>query len=139
VQSGELDHPGYREALALWEPFARSGHPGASYHVGLLHYFGAGGVSFDQPKGIGLIRSAARQGYPTAQSFLGLLAEQGDGVAVRRSDEEALDWYRKAAAQDQCAAVRRLARAYEQGELGLERAPEQAEQWGRRVAGCRRR
>lgn len=139
VESGDPAHPGYQEAFTIWLPLVEAGHPGATYHVGMLRYFGAGGVPIDQAEGIRLIRSAADEGYPTAEAFLGLLAEQGDGTVVRRSEKDALAWYRKAAAQLQCAAVRRIARAYRLGELGLEADPEQTEIWTGHLAGCRRR
>ena len=46
----------------------------------MLHYFGLGGAEFHQYRAFELFTAAAENGYPPAQSFLGLMAEQGDGT-----------------------------------------------------------
>lgn len=137
--SKDLEHEGYAQAYEIWRPLAKAGHPGATYHVGMLHYFGLGGVEFDQYRAFQLFTAAAENGYPLAQSLLGLMAEQGDGTFTVVSEDVALQWYRKSAESGHCPAVRRLSVAYEKGELGLTPDAEQAAEWRSRIAGCRRR
>lgn len=139
VASKELFHPGYKQALAIWEPLSDSGHLGARYHVGILYYFGAGGVTIDQVKGFSLIRRAAEDGYPTAQAFLGLLSENGDGMFQKRGEDEALKWYSLAADAGQCAGLKRMAQAYQAGELGVAKDPAKASALQARLPGCQRR
>lgn len=139
VASKQEDHPGYAQAYEIWKPLAEAGHPGATYHIGMLHFFGLGGATFDQYQAFQLFTAAAENGYPPAQSFLGLMAERSDGTYIVLSDEVALKWYRKAAESGHCPSVRRLAAAYEKGELGLTADPEQAALWRSRIEGCKHR
>ena len=139
VTSREPFHEGFKQAYVVWEPLADAGHPGAQYHLGLLHYLGAGGVTVDQPVGIGLIKSSAESGYGTAQAFLGLLAEHGDGTAFLHRDDVAIEWYTKAAESGSCAGVKRISHAFANGELGLTKSSEEAERWRGRIATCTKR
>lgn len=139
VASQDESHQGFKRAFEIWEPLAEQGHPGAAYHVGLYYYLGAGGLVFDQPRGINFVQQAAADGYATAQAFLGLMSEKGDGIAVRRSQEDSLMWYLRAALGGQCAGVKRIAIAYENGELGLAADADRAAHWQERVEGCIRR
>ena len=139
VASKELFHPGYKQALAIWEPLVGSGHLGARYHVGILYYFGAGGVTIDQVKGFGMIRRAAEDGYPTAQAFLGLLSENGDGMFQKRGTDEALKWYSLAAEAGQCAGLKRMAKAYDDGELGVTKDAAKATALRARLPDCQKR
>ena len=139
IASKEPFHPGYKRALAAWEPLAQAGDLVAQYHVGLLYYFGAGGITIDQVKGIQLIKGAAQAGYPTAQAFMGLMSENGDGMFTKRGEPEALGWYLRAADGGQCAGVKRMVKAYENGELGLVKNPEIAKELTERLERCTRR
>ncbi len=139
VAAQVLDHEGYARAYEIWQPLAEQGHAGAQYHVGMLHYFGLGGAEFDQYRAFELFTAAAGNGYPPAQSFLGVMAEHGDGTYTRVSPELALRWYRKGAEGGHCPSVRRLAAAYEKGELGLQPDTGEAAKWRGRIEGCRRR
>ena len=134
--SKDPKHPGYAEAYALLTQLSEGRHAGAQYHVGVLHMYGLGGARFDQIAGFEMIREAAEGGYPQAQSYLGVLAERGDGSFKRKDEAEALAWYRKAAEGGHCYAHRRLAKAFKAGELGLDANPEQAETWAAKAAAC---
>ena len=139
VAAGDASHPGFGEAREAWERLAEAGSPGAVYHLGILHLYGIGGAAFDQVRAVKLIQDAARNGFPPAQTFMGLLAEDGDGTMVLVDDRLALDWYTHGARGGHCAAVRRVVRAYEKGELGVAADASEAAGWRTRLDGCRRR
>ena len=139
VASKDADHPGFGRARELWQRLAEAGSPGARYHLGMLHLYGVGGAAFDQVRAVVLIGDSARNGFPPAQTFMGLLAEDGDGTMVLVDPGLALDWYVHGARGGHCAAVRRVARAYAEGGLGLAADPAQAAGWRARLDGCRKR
>ncbi|HSI61657.1 MAG TPA: tetratricopeptide repeat protein, partial [Candidatus Saccharimonadia bacterium] len=59
------------------------------------------------------VRKAADQGFAPAQSNLGVLYRNGDGVT--RDDAQAAAWYQKAAQQGNAVAQYNLACCYEDG------------------------
>ena len=139
VASKDPKHPGFRQARERWEPLAAGGDPASTYHLGMLRLFGLGGAGFDQLQAFLMIRRAAQNRYAPAQTFLGLLAERGDGTMVAADDGLALDWYTHGARGGHCAAVRRLVAAFEAGELGLAADDGKADEWRARLDGCRMR
>ena len=139
VASNDPKHPGYKKARETWEPLAAAGDPASTYHFGMLRLFGLGGASFDQVEAVLMIEKAAEHRYPAAQTFMGLLAERGDGLLVAADKELALDWYTHGALGGHCAAVRRLVQAYEQAELGVVADAGKADEWRARLDGCRKR
>lgn len=134
--SGNGEHEAYDRAHALWRELAAEGDLRARYHIGILHMFGLGKAAFDQQLAIDHVRAAAQGGYAQAQSYMGLITENGDGTVARRGDALALEWWRKGAEGGHCAAVRRMARAYGNGELGLSVDRAKADEWAAREAGC---
>ena len=139
VASRDPAHPGYEAARKAWEPLAADGDPASAYHLGMLHMFGLGGASFDQLQAVRLIEAAAKSRYPPAQTFMGLLAERGEGVMVAADESLALAWYTHGARGGHCAAVRRLVRAYGEGELGVAPDAGATGEWRARLDGCRKR
>lgn len=129
-------HEGYSRARVIWQELAAEGDARARYHIGILHLFGLGDAEFDQQKGMQNVSAAAQDGYPVAQSLMGLLTERGDGTMARTGDDVALAWWRKGAEGNHCAAIRRLSRAYERGELGLAADAGEAARWSAREPGC---
>jgi TPR repeat protein len=115
--SGNQKHPGYDEAFEIWEQMAADGD--ARQQVAMQH-----------------VRAGAEGGYPVAQSFMGWVVETGDGTMAVTGDEAALGWWRKGAQGGHCTAVRRMSRAYRNGELGLERDAAKADAWAAREDGC---
>ena len=77
-----------------------------------------------------LLRQSAELGYVWAQLFYGRFLCKGIGTALAPS--EAVEWFRKAAAQDCPAAFYELGVCYENGE-GVERNLEEAETWYRKA------
>ena len=139
VASKDPKHPGFGLAREAWEPLVDRGDPASSFHLAMLHMFGLGGADFDQMKALRLIETAAEHRYAPAQTFMGLLAEQGNGTIVAADEGLALQWYAHGARGGHCAAVRRLVRVFEEGELGAAADPAKAGEWRARLDGCRKR
>ena len=139
VASKDPKHAGFKQAREAWEPLATRGDPAATYHLGMLRLFGLGEASFDQVEAVLMIQKAAEHRYPAAQTFMGLLAEQGDGSMVAADEKLARDWYTHGALGGHCAAIRRLVRAFEQAELGVAADAGKADEWRARLDGCRKR
>ena len=139
VASQDPKHPGYERAREAWEPLAAGGDPASIYHLGMLHMFGLGGANFDQLVAVRMIETAAENRFPQAQTFMGLLAERGEGMMVAADEQLALEWYTHGARGGHCAAVRRVVRAFEAGELGVAVDAGEADEWRSRLDGCRKR
>ena len=139
VASNDPKHRGFELAREAWEPLSDRGDPASSFHLAMLHMFGLGGADFDQLVALRLIESAAEHRHAPAQTFIGLLAEMGNGTMVVADDGLALEWYAHGARGGHCAAVRRLVRAFENGELGAEADPAKAGEWRARLDGCHKR
>lgn len=58
-----------------------------------------------------------------------ILAEDAEGRRTNRWDKKAIFWYQRAARNGDIAARRRLAIAYQEGQLGLPKDPDQAKVW----------
>ena len=139
VTSKDPEHPGFGQARKAWEPLAAAGDPASAYHLAMLHMFGLGGARFDQLEAVRLIETAAKHRHPPAQTFMGLLAERGEGMMVAADEKLALAWYVHGASGGHCGAVRRLVRAFERAELGVAADAGEAEAWRARLEGCRKR
>jgi TPR repeat protein len=77
------------------------------------------------------LREAAEAGDPRAQDQLGIMFEEGQGVA--RDDVTAVFWYEKAAEQGYAPAQLNLGRMYRNGK-GVEQDEAQAVRWYERAA-----
>lgn len=132
-------HEGYAKAYKVFSKLAEESHPGAQYHLGILHFYGLGGATFDQFRAVKLIEKAAHNDYYQAQSLMGLMVEKSDGTMVATDPAIAVAWYEKAAAAGHCVSLRRLATAYERGELGLQKSEKIAEILTERQKTCKRR
>jgi TonB family protein len=84
---------------------AQKGDPAALYRLSRLLSWKSRSNA-DHEKAFMLAKSAAEQGFAPAQFAMGLRYEKGDGVTA--SLEEAMRWYKRAAAQDDVFAVQRL-------------------------------
>ena len=135
----DVKHPSFVHAYSIWSQLAKDGDTRANYHMGMMNMFGLGGAEFEQSVGINNIRIAANGGYPIAQSFMGFLVESSDGSLVRTGDELALSWWRKGADGNHCAGIRRLAKAYKNGDLSLSADAAKAAEWEVRTKTCDKR
>ena len=130
----------YGQAYAIWIAVPESERPPAMrYHLAMLYYLGAGDVKINQPLAMEMFEAAAAEGYPLADAFIGFLHERGDGMMVSNNQELALERYERAAAGNNCAALKRLAAAYRDGDLGLRADAPRAEAYAARIPDCVRR
>ena len=86
--------------------------------LGLSYYSGAGVQQRDPRTAFRWLSRAADFGYPEAQDVIGEMYEDGDGVG--QSDEQAVAWYRKSAAQGDPLGMTSLGRLLAQAGNGPE-------------------
>lgn len=127
-QSGmsAFDAGQYSKARELWLPLAENGDPRAQHALARLYEKGKG-VERDFKTAAGWFLKAAEQGH--ADSEYRLAVGHLYGLGVKRDEAAALSWLRKAANHGHKRAQKMLARAYEDGRLGLVADPEQAKYW----------
>ncbi|MBT4710508.1 MAG: hypothetical protein HOB82_03150 [Alphaproteobacteria bacterium] len=82
-------------------------------------------------RAIKLLQPLADQGVAAAQTHLGLMYDEGNGVAV--DDAKAIEWYRLAAAQDDVLSLYLMGTMYDLGE-GVAEDNDQAVEWYRLAA-----
>ncbi len=133
------NHPGWVFAENIIRPLAEKDDPAALHHLGILHFVGNGGADFNHHQAAQYIKAAAAQNYPPAHGFIGFQTETGDGVMFLKSDEKALESYRQAADGGHCGSIKRLVRAYTNGELGLTADPQKASALEAKIPNCMRR
>ena len=80
----------FTTALGEFRPLAQLGHPGAQFHLGLMHGNGKG-VKRDWRVAAHWFRQAAEQGHSWGQSNLGFLYATGQGVELDLV--QAYKWY----------------------------------------------
>lgn len=119
------------EALELFVKAAENGSAGAQYRVGTYFEHGKIGDAPDLQQALLWYRKAARQDFPTAQTRLGLMYAQGEGVA--KDIRQAFTWFSRAAEQGNSEAQYQLARMFETG-TGTEADPAQAGLWYTKAA-----
>jgi uncharacterized protein len=111
---------------------AAAGSADAGYQ---LAFFSLGlGGEWAPEVAIPLVRAAADAGVSEAQYWLAWQSEEGP--LLPNDQATALGWYRLAAAANHRLALDRLARAYEQGELGLTPDPREALRLRAQVRQC---
>lgn len=88
-------------------------------------------VSEFGPESLGLYRKSAAQGDPAGQFGLG--RAYAEGMGVPKDPVQALEWYRKAEAQNYGPALDELGRAHRAGALGLPKDPVLASSYEQRV------
>jgi TPR repeat protein len=118
----------------LCQAAAAGGDADALYQLALFDLGLAGNWQPDEA--LPRIRQAAAQGVPEAQYWLAWQYESGP--LLTDDAATALGWYQRAANANHRLALERLARAYRQGELGLQRDPLLAAQYEARQARCLR-
>jgi TPR repeat protein len=116
----------YARARELWLPLAEAGDPRAQHAIARLYEKGKG-VDRDFKVAADWFLKAAEQGH--ADSEYRLAVGHVYGLGVKRDEAAALSWLRKAANHGHKRAQKMLARAYEDGRLGLVADPEQAKYW----------
>lgn len=118
---GELIDQDQARARQLYEPLAAAGDVAAAYQLARL-YDKADDGAMDPDRARTFYQRAAEAGHLPAQVDLALLLETSDDAA------RAVDWLRRAAAQDYAAAQYHLGRYHEQG-IAVDRNMDEATQW----------
>jgi len=113
-------------SLELARKSSGKGSRYGQFTLGMLHYYGAGGLAEDNTQALAFYRLAAEQGLDSAQFCLGDMHNEGDGVAENEHEAERL--YQLAAAQGHGQAMWRLSCMY----TGAGRS-EKAKFWLRRA------
>jgi TPR repeat protein len=108
-----------REALILYTRAAAGGHPGAQFQLALF-YQSKGSTTpeeraHDEGEAMKWYREAATRGHAKAQRNLGSILMGATGDNVPQKHTEAVDWLRKATAQNDELAAYNLAYMYEHG------------------------
>lgn len=126
------DRQAYEETVAQLRSLHDAGEHEATHYLGLALLLPQA-VAFEPREGIALVRKSAKGGFHKAQVHLALLYEHGDPLYdFPKNEAQALSWWEKAAEGGSWVAMQRLAAAYENGELGVERDSALAEQWRER-------
>jgi len=122
----------YPEAQRWYRRAVERGVPRAAYRLGIIAEQGLADGARNEAAAAQWFRLAADTGnLPEAQNHLGLLYDQGRGVAA--DPVEAARWFRRAAAQNLAVAMANLARAYQAGR-GVPADPAEAKRWQAQAA-----
>lgn len=110
--------------------------PKSAHELGRRYYYGIG-VTKNLEMAFRLHKVAAAAGIGDSQYSLGVMFEIGmmfeNGGGVDQDLKAALDWYMKAAGNNEVNAMKRLAKAFEFGELGLTEDKKMSEAWNARA------
>ncbi|MFC2406640.1 MAG: tetratricopeptide repeat protein [Cardiobacterium sp.] len=116
-------------AMQKWQPAAEAGDAEAQFQLGQMYALGKGySQSFDNA--FAWYEKAAQQGNAKARTALGLLYHYGYGVK-QKDDNQARQWWEKAAAQKEAFAEQYLGflaaenKDYKQAREWLEQAGKQ--------------
>jgi len=122
---------------------ASNGDADAQYNLGVRYLMGsryddAGYVPLDRRRGYEFVASAAEKGHPKALYELASIYEDGldsshyeqeKFVVAEKNEAKALYYYRRAAKAGSTMAMKRLAKIYRKGQLGVEKDAAQAQYW----------
>ena len=101
------------------------------YQLGLRYKYGSFGFDKNLPKGVRYIRMAADRGYAKAQSDLGYMYDNGEGVP--QDKKKSFDLYMQAAVQGLASAQYNVGNGYYDGE-GVDKDVNQSFIWYKKSA-----
>ena len=130
----ELDEVSLIEVHELCMAEAEAGDADALYQSSLFHL---GLLEWNPDDAIPMIRTAAAQGVPEAQYWLAW--QYDEGPLLPNDTGLALQWYEVAGEGEHRLALERLARAYQNGELGVDRDARKAAVLRARAERCKNR
>ena len=113
----------YAKARAWYEKAMEAGDVEGQYCLGITYYLGHG-VPQDYMHALSYIQAAAESGLSAAQAQLGYMYQAGEALSDP-DPAKAVEWFRKAADQNNVTAIRNLAAMYEKG-LGVPQDKKQA-------------
>ena len=114
-------------AMQLLESAANQGHGDAQVLLGYIL-----DKAEDNTRAVAMFQMAAEQGHPAGELALAHMYAAGEGV--EQSNEQALQWIRRAVEQAHIPAITHLAELYQQGGLGLAPDPVQARRLWQKAA-----
>lgn len=126
------------EAAKWYRQAGLQGNIEAQFRLARIVAKGAKGLKQDYPTAMKLFQNAAAKGHPGSMNVLGLMFQNGEGVAA--DPVKAVEWYRKAADAKLADAENNLAMMYLNGKgvardlteafKLFERAANQGDPWG---------
>jgi len=103
---------------------AQAGDSKAQYDLAAAYFEGTG-MAKDPKQGLVWLRKSAGLGYVGAEATLGFFYQKGfyqNGIEIAPDEQEAANWYRKAARQNNTKAQTRLAEMLAQGSISQKEA-----------------
>jgi TPR repeat protein len=118
------------ESITLMEEAAAAGQPEAKAYLGQLYFLGDQLQKPDRHKAYPYVKAAAEAGDPACQNIMGVFCRDGLGVRedFKESRAEAIEWFRKAAMQNDVKAQSNLAHILGVGSPACE-DPKEALKW----------
>jgi uncharacterized protein len=130
LRQGKTIQPSAAQSLDLMEDAAVAGVPEAISYLGQLFFHGDRYLKPDFAKAYPYVQAAAEAGDPACQNLMGIFCR--DGLGVRQDFNESLDeaaqWFRKAAMQNDVKAQSNLAHILGVGSPGC-KDPKEAYKW----------
>lgn len=123
---------GYKRVKKL----VAAGYPDAQFYLADAYGQGSMGLEVDTKEAFTLYQAAAKAGHPSAAYRTAVCCEMGpeEGGGTRRDYPKAVQWYRRAAALGDVAAMFKLGMILLKGLLGTQRNVGEAHQWLKRAA-----
>ncbi|KAK5133122.1 hypothetical protein LTR08_008146 [Meristemomyces frigidus] len=124
------------EAYKRVKKLASSGFPEAQFYLADAHGQGSLGLEVDTKEAFSLYQAAAKQGHAQAAYRTAVCCEMGpeEGGGTRKDYAKALQWYRRAAALGDAAAMYKLGIVLLKGLLGQKRDVGESVTWLKRAA-----
>jgi TPR repeat protein len=113
-------------AIQWFEKAADQGWVDAQLELGNIYYFGEGSIQKNYARAAKWMTLAANQGNPSAENALGVMNENGFGMA--KNEKQALQWFTKAAEANEPRAQWNLGRIYMEGQF-VKQNPVLAYKW----------
>lgn len=121
-----FENKNYEDAFTIYKRLAKSGDPHCQTMIGWMYYKGLG-TALDIEKAVGWFKIAAKLGSKEASFYCGKVA------LSTRQYEEALEWFRKSAAQEFGPALLWIGNMYIRG-LAVEKDIDTGVQYLKRAA-----
>jgi TPR repeat protein len=130
LRQGKTIQPSAAESLELMEEAAAAGVPEAKSYLGQLYFNGDRHMKPDRHKAYPHVKAAAEAGDAVCQNIMGVFHRDGLGVVedFGPSSKEAVEWFRKAAQQNDLKAQSNLAHIMGVGSPACE-DPQEALKW----------
>lgn len=124
------------EAYKRVKKLASAGYPNAQFYLADCYSSGMLGLEVDPKEAFNLYQAAAKQGHAQGAFRTAVCCEMGpeEGGGTRRDLAKAVQWYRRAAALGDIAAMYKLGMILLKGLLGQQRSVGEAVSWLKRSA-----